>query len=150
MATKKIHLTLERGKAQLKLKIKIPVEMEKFFKNLSKDGRRQSSKWLDEGSDGIHFYVLNDDYKRMEQRMGHSRVFNDFGETLMRDGDRVNIAPLRAVGASKGIAITCRDFDQITNLDFEFYVKELGLMAKTIWENCIAENKISAVINYEI
>ena len=146
---KKIYLTLERNKGQIKLRVKVPAEMEEFFSELSENKSQASTRWLDAIGEGVKFYTLTEEYQALEQKLTLSSIFNDFGESLLRDRDRINLAPLRVVGASKGITITCKKFTAITNLDFEYYIKELGRAAKQLWENCIAKQRINAVLTFE-
>ena len=152
MKTKKISITLERKNEDVIISLKIPFELEKFFKKISNNESQKSSKWLIVGDTGAKFYKLNDEYLRIERKISSTNYssFNDYGDGLIRDGNRINLALLRTVGASKGVKLRCHNSWDIDNLDMENYVRNLGLFTKKFWEQVIMRQKLKAIISFEL
>lgn len=148
MTTKKIAIEVKKENGDIKLTIKIPTELETFFKKISNGKTAVSETWKDEEGNGKKFYVLTKEYEEIEKKIG-GYVFNDYGNGLIKN-DMINLAPLRTEGAGNGITITSGKFVSLANIDFETYVRELGVVVKKLWESVIAENEIKAVISFEI
>ncbi len=148
MAKKILYITLERENGNLFIFIKVPEEIESFFKELSKGKTKQSEVWLTPDNKGAEFYLLTPQYEEMEKKI-NSMFFNDYGSGLI-NGDRINLAPLRTVGASMGVKLKSDRFSQMPNLDLEFYIRELGRGVKNLWESSISKEKIKGVLTFEI
>lgn len=148
---KKINIRLKRDNDAFGLHIKIPKEMEKFFSGLSKGKTQKSGSWKYKDGKGAEFYQITKDYEKLEKEINHTRqTTNEYGHGLLKNGHIVNLAPLRSVGASKGIHIFCDRFANISNMDFKFYIEELGKCAKDLWAGVIANKEVKAEITFEI
>lgn len=145
---KKIFISLERKKNNIKVYIKIPKEFEDYFKKMSNEDVRTSVNWKYQNGEGAKFYALTDEYQRIEEGFNYD-IFNDYGNGLLV-GEKVNLAMLRTVGASEGVVITSDKFLAIDNMDFEYYIRKLGEVSKKIWEKCVSDKKLKAVITFEI
>jgi len=145
---KKIEITLERSSEGSSIYLKIPKKMEVFFAKLSKNEIKESEVWKYANGNGAKFYILSKNYQDFERKLGNGSVYNDYGDGLIRN-ETINLAPLRSVGAWKGVELKSDRFVG-NNMDLEFYVRELGVYAKKIWENIIAKKKIKALITFEV
>lgn len=148
---KEIEITLERTKdSQFMLFIKIPTELEKFFANISENKTNKSTRWNLQNGKGAEFYTLTPKYESMEAKINEKfSVFNNYGSGLYAS-DKINLAPLRTVGASKGITLVSKKFVSITNLDFQQYIRVLAECTKKIWTSFISGKKLRGVITFEI
>ena len=144
----KILLNIERRKGKLALYVKIPQRLEEYFKQASAESPKQSAVWKDKKGIGAKFYVLIQDYQDLEAKLQYA-VFNDYGQGLLK-ADRINLAPLRTVGASEGVYIFSDNFQAIDNVNYEYYIRQLGLCTKSIWEQIIRDRKVKAIISFEI
>ena len=140
-----IEITKETGKIYISLKI--PTEIEDFFKNISEVKSRTSETWFQKDK-GVEYYSQP---KELEKKLTEidEYVFSDFGSGLMRD-NLINVAILRTIGCSKGVKIHSDGFSSLTNADLQDYVRRLGLYIKRLWESNISSTKIKSVITFEI
>jgi len=143
----KLKLTIEKDRNKLLLFVKIPAEMEGFFKELSGGKTQISEVWLS-GKKPAEFYKLTTEYENIEKKFSNY-VFNSYGDGLFRD-NKVNLAPLRTLNASEGVLIWSKKFVGLANMDFEYYVRELALCVKKIYENVITSQKIECEIIIKI
>jgi hypothetical protein len=150
---KKIIIKLSGRQDKISLYLKIPKEMEDYFKNLSASKTEKSNYWFIRKkeliSDQAEFYCISDQYSGVEKTFYQS-AFNSYGCGLIDNSGRINLAPLRTCGASKGVYLTSERFGNISNIDFEYYIRKLGENAKEIWKNFITPKEIKAVISFEI
>lgn len=153
---KKIYLTLEREKGNIKIKIKTPVELETFFKTISNGETETSTYWKDENGNGLKFYKINPEYaEKIKQVLDGERYFDNFGGGLI-DGTRnynslYNIAPLRTAGVGGDYMTLCSaKFEGVSSLELEDYIKRLGNFTKSIWSALINKTKIKSVLTFEI
>jgi len=147
---KHIKLSLERRDNELGFSIKLPKEFEELFAKMSDGKTQKSSTWKKEDGSEAEFYILTNEYKELEERLnGIIPHCNDYGARLFQR-ERVNLAPLRTVGTAKGCFIRSDRFDELSNLDFKFYLEQLGRCAKRFWEGMIQEKKVCATITFEI
>ena len=159
---KKLKITLERNGGEIKIKVKIPKEIEELYKNQAQGKTRISQVWKDEQGNGLKFYLsggaVNEtgtETETTERRISYIRetdyrYFNDFGQGLI-DGNRINLAILRSVGASEGICLKAEtSIIGNGNLDLEHYIRELGVYVKELWERSISKQKITAKITFEL
>lgn len=144
---RKIFITLEKTRTGIAISLKIPEEIEKYYKEVTKGELQQSKSWINAKGEGAQFYMLNDLLKESERKIDNE-IFTDYGDGLI-DGERINTAILRTVGASKGIKITSENFNRLNNIDLEFYIKRLGEFVKKLWETSISEKTIKSVITFE-
>ncbi len=140
-----IEITKETG--NIFINLKIPLEIEEFFKSVSGGETQESNAWYSKGK-GVIFYKQT---KEIEKKLTdiEDYVFSDYGSGLMRD-NFINVSILRSVGASKGIKINSKAFSSFTNADLQEYVRRLGLYIKKLWESNISSTKIKSVITFEI
>jgi len=156
---KKIHITLERDNGNVAIKIKLPKELEEFFKTMSGNKTATSTYWKNDDGVGQSFYVIKPQYqetinKTLNGTSSRSQYFDNYGNGLVQSGNysaQYNIAPLRTVGASSGyITLKSDRFENVSNLELEQYIQELGRAVKKIWETLINKTKIKSVITFEI
>ena len=151
MRNKKLHLQVERVQVEYLLKVRIPVALEELFKKMSEGAEpHKSTVWVLPNGEGAKFYNRSMQYQRMEERLA-GNTLNDYGASLI-EGSRVNIAPLRTIGASKGVTLTCKKWNtnNPNNLDLDYYVKELAQYAQAIWKEYIQKAKIKATITFDV
>lgn len=142
-------LGLRRNGGKLELSIKIPSELETFFKTLSENNTETSRTWLS-GTSGQKFYKLADSWAKIQtalQNHGYN-IYNDYGDGIVQNGRAFNIAPLRTVGASEGVVITADKFADMPMIDFELYVKKLGEVTKILFTEFVAQREVKAVITF--
>ncbi len=146
---KKIELKLVRNSGCIALDLKIPTDFEEFFKSLSEGKKQSSTYWFvnKTKSQPADFYKLTKSYEEIEKKFYNS--FNHYGYGLIQN-QKINLAPLRTIGASKGIIIYSKRFDEISNFALSFYIKELGLYTKKLYEEMIANKTITATITFEL
>ena len=144
----KILLNIERKKGKLALYVKIPKRLEDYFQKASNQATKQSGMWKNKEGAWCMFYELSNEYVDLEAKLAYA-VFNDYGDGLMRH-DKINLAPLRTVGASKGVYLFAESFQAIDNVNFEFYIRQLGMCTKAIWEQMIRDKSVKAIISFEV
>ncbi len=155
MKKKRIAISLERDKGALKIKMKVPKELEEFFKKISSGETQKSEYWKDENGNGQEFYKVSNDYNTMIKNVLDSKnihFVDNYGSGLVVGGGhptKYNIAPLRTKGISNGIYLVSDRFENISNLEVEEYIREIGTITKYIWEGLINKTKIKAVITLE-
>lgn len=153
---KQITLTLERSQDKVKLVLRVPKEVEDYYKAISDGETQRSNVWfLESESDnpiGAQFYKLTDKTAKIADSLSrYYPCFDNFGAELL-DGERINLAPLRTVGASseKGVVIYSNRFDSVNMIDFEAYIKRLGALTKMLWLDYIGSKQVKAVISFEL
>lgn len=156
--TKKITITLERKQDRINFVLKVPSEIEEYYKSISGGETQQSTMWLKDVvdsnsvvvSEGVSFYKLTEKTERIAQSLStFYPCFDDFGAELL-NGDRINLAPLRTVGASEGVVMYSNRFDNVNMIDFEMYIKKLGSLTKMLWLDYIGDKQVKAVISFEL
>lgn len=147
-AVRDLYITLEKTKQGIAINLKVPQEVEDYYSNISKNEKEKSESWFSLKKEGAEFYLLTDKLKQMERDIDND-TFTNFGDGLL-EGERINTAILRTVGASKGVKITSENFSKVNNIELEFYSKRLGEFVKKLWEAYIAETTIKAHITFEI
>jgi len=155
---KKIYINLEREAGNICIKIKAPKELEDFYKKVSNSEVQQSTYWKDENGVGQKFYKLSAEYRDLIEKALGSRqsgnYIDEYGNGLVMVqsyNNKYNIAPIRTVGISSGyVCLKSERFEQISNLELEDYIRELGQAVKKIWETLINKTKIKSVITFEL
>lgn len=152
MTQKQVIIELDRQADRVSIKLKIPKEIEDYFKSISEADTAKSTKWFydSELQNGAEFYKNADVYKEITDKLSNLGlyVYNDFGDGLVRN-KQINIATLRVKGVSEGITLYSDNFTD-TGIDFEFYIRELAVAIKAIWREYISKKTIKAVITYDI
>lgn len=148
MRTKKLEIKLNRIKEKIVVYIKVPAEVEDFFRNLSENKTQTSQYWKNKEGNGQEFYLLTSSYA--DVILDKYLYFSDYGDGLLKDNTKANIAILRTVKASEGVWLTSDRFQAISNLDFEFYIRRLGELTKELWEKYISKKQLKAIITFEI
>ena len=149
MKNRTVKIKIRKNQKEVYLYIKTPKEISDFFKNLSAGEEIQSRKWVNKQGIGCNFYKLTDEINEKINFM-QSGVLNDVGASLYSN-NMVNIDPLRAVKADKGVSIYYRgDSDFISNSEIDIYLRELAIFVKSLWRKYISEKKINALITIEI
>lgn len=145
---RKMFITLENDVEGVVIHIKVPDEIEHYYKSISHDEKQQSINWVDaQTGKGVSFYKLRLELNEAERKIERD-VFSDFGNGILRN-DAINTAILRVVGISKGIKIKGKGFN-VNNVELEYYVKRLGLFVKKLWETSISKRTIKSVITFEL
>ena len=145
---KKIYITIEKEKNQVYLTLKVPEEIEDYYKSASKGNVKKSGTWFKEDGSPAEFYAITDELVQYERNLD-SYSFSDFGTGLLNSG-RFNTAILRCVGASDKVIIKSENFNIVSNMELEEYVRRVGLFVKRFWETTISKQKIKSVISYEL
>ncbi len=150
---KRINITLERDAENVGLYIKVPKDFEDYFAKLSKGEVETSGTWYHKDDTGAKFHKLTDQYQKISDSLNRDYpCFNSYGNGLVEStrSDSINIAPLRTVGASKGIRIHSSRFDEMNAVDFELYIRRLAGIAKKLWDGFIGTKKVKATIAFEV
>mgnify|MGYP003471788559 FL=1 len=146
-----IELDLSRNGLNTILKIKVAPAIEEFFKQ-AVDGRMEtSSKWLDENGDGLRFYKKSETMSRLgDQR----QVIDNFGNGLLENNGsntlKINVAPLRIVGASSENGVSITTDDLLSYEEQKQYIKALAEWAKIFYENDLQPAVIAGKISFEV
>ena len=150
---KTLQINLIRRDGKINVFIQVPKEIENFFKNLADEQTKKSKAWLDgQTGDGREFYQRDADStinKKLDDFLQKNDAYNDFGDGLLHN-EMINIAPLRVVNATNGIELQSVNFENISNIDFEFYIRRLAEVTKQIWSAFISSREIRATIQYEL
>ena len=152
MAKREVIIELDRQENRVSIKLRIPSELEDFFKVISEELTHTSERWFKnaELSDNAVFYENTDKYHEITEKLNVMglHTYNDFGDGLLKQR-LINLAPLRCVGVSQGITLYSENFNE-TGIDFEMYIRELAIAIKAIWREFISKKTIKAVITYDI
>lgn len=152
MAQREVIIELDRQDIRVSLKIKIPKELEDYFKSISEPDTATSERWFmdKELTEKAKFYKHTSRFNELAEKLNTMGLYtyNDFGDGLLRNR-QINLAPLRCVGVSDGINLFSENFAE-TGIDFEMYIRELAVAIKTIWREFISKKTIKAVITYDI
>lgn len=143
---RKMEITLKKEKDKLSVFIKVPAEIEKFYKDQCPE-IEQSDKWKSANGEGVKFQKLTMPLKELERDINLD-TFSNFGAGLF-DGGRINTAMLRTVGASQGVEVFSTSFKSISNADQDFYIRKLVQFTKKLWEENISERILKSVITFE-
>lgn len=145
---KRIKLSIQKLNGEFKIKIKIPIELENFFKN---DSPQKSVKWTNENG-GVDFYAQRPEWSdfignNYPENGGY--YYDDFGSFLIKNSNYYNTAILRVKGSSQGIEMTCAT-GGVDTIHLENYIKAIGKIAKEAYKFFIQKINIKATITFEI
>lgn len=105
-----------------------------------------SERWFNGAGKGLQFYKITGD---MDKKILGDQAYNNFGKSLM-EGDRINIALLRIVGASERTGVTIKTNDLIGYEELRQYSEKLSYWAKGFYRDFIKKSKITATISLEM
>lgn len=161
------NLKLIKDGLDLYLELKIKPEIEKFFSDLAivefgddpLNSMQVSSRWLNEEGIGLPFYKTNTSLNNsLQTYMQRHKIANDFGNDLLmiigsvyptyENIEKINIAPLRIVGASQGIKMKTNGF--LTVLDAELYLDKFSSVITDFYNNYLDNQTFNANINFEL
>jgi len=147
---RKMWIKLDRENGNVVLNLRVPQEIEDYYKTISGGEIQVSSKWSFSDGAPVKFYKLSEEAIKLERRVDN-QTFSDYGNGLV-DSDYINTAMLRTVGVSskKGVKIMSKHFNNTSNTDLKYFLDRFGLFVKLLWENSISRKKIQALITYEI
>jgi hypothetical protein len=145
----RLVIEVKKLKTGIAIDLKIPWEVENYYKEISKGETSQSSQWYNGEGTGATFYKLNTEMQKEEKGIDNG-IYSDFGSGLINSNEEINTAMLRVVGASNGVVITSTGFAKVKNMDLEFYVQRLGEFVKTLYEKSLSEKTVKAIISFEI
>ncbi len=152
MPKKEVIIELNREDNRVSITIKIPQELEDFFRAISEDIKHNSVRWFKdtELTENAVFYENTPKYNEITEKLTAMglHTYNDFGDGLLKNR-LINLAPLRCVGVSGGIILYSENFQE-TGIDFEMYIRELAIAIKAIWKEFINKKSLKAVITYDI
>lgn len=146
-----IKISLIKKGLNYSMELKCDPALEDFFKELSGGKVSTSGKWKDKEGKELNFYKATDKIKEFRSGLQERGIFcfDDFGSGLLsKDYNDINIAPLRIVGSSEGITMMTSDLINFEEL--KTYSNSLVKVVKNIYEQFIADCKLSAVVVYEI
>jgi hypothetical protein len=144
---RKAYIEITRETGEIFISLKIPSEIEEFFKTTSNGDVQQSEAWFQKDK-GVMFYKQPAELEKKLLEID-DYVFSSYGFGLMKNG-KINVAILRSVGVSKGIKIHSKGFESFSNADLQDYVRKLGLYIKILWESNVSTTRIKSVITFEI
>ena len=145
---KKLIITLSKTTAGTLVELKVPAEIEAFFKEASGGKTKCSQMWHTKDGKPAEFYYQTPELEGKLSRLD-TDTFSDFGHDLI-EGYKVNVAILRTCGASKGVKLLSKNFNTISNAELQNYSTRLGKYGAKLWENCISKTKIKSIITFEI
>jgi hypothetical protein len=141
------YIELENHNGTTIISIKLPKELEEYFKNTSENKTKTSKNWKLENNEPALFYLLSDKLDQTERSID-KQTFSDYGDGLIK-GDKINTAILRTIGTNKGVKIK-GNFGASNNIDLEYYVKRLAMFIKVLWETSISKKKVKSTITFEL
>lgn len=103
-----------RTQDSLRVKLQVPEEIETFFMRQGDREKQQSGKWKVDGN-GAQFWKIGSG-RALAEFLNANKCFNDYGDGLFNADDKINIAPLRTVGATDGVTLTADTFNNVTCL----------------------------------
>ena len=146
MRKEAIEVGLEKDGLNLTIRLKVAEEIENYFRDVAHGQTETSDKWLDTNGSGLRFYAKNE---TMSRKVGSQQVMDNFGNGLFDyETDRINVALIRTVGASKGIVIKANGL--LSYAEMEQYVRELAIWVKGFYENQLRPSQISAKISLDV
>lgn len=152
---KVIDLTLEKRGMETVLKIKAAKEIEDFFRKASiKTGpgtspkTEVSNKWVDKNDEGLVFYLKNEKLSGKVSRYGN--VMDNFGNGLLDDSGRFNLAILRIKGISDEDGVTIKTDDLTGYQEIREYIEKVAGWTKSFYEENLRDQELSASISFEV
>lgn len=146
-----VELDLSRNGLNTILKIKVAPAIEEFFKQANGGEFETSSKWLDENSDGLRFYKKSETMSKLGDKR---QVMDNFGNGLLESSYdntlKINVAPLRIVGASSPEGVTVSTDDLLSYEEMKQYIKALAEWTKAFYENDLQPAEIAGKISFEV
>lgn len=157
MTKELVKMDLRKVGLDTVIDLKIDAEIEAYFREASKvEGvisTETSSKWLDGGNNGLQFYRKGATMSDKVQVEG-VHVIDNFGNGLLeyREGFEgpatINVAILRAVGASTGISIKV---DELVGYDeIRKYLQLFGVWIKQFYMEYLRATPVQTSITVEI
>lgn len=154
MRKKVLDLTLKKEGMETVLHIKAAKEIEDYFKKASVNGKRTgqktetSEKWLDKNDEGLEFYIKNE---KLSNKVGsHGPIMDNFGNGLIADDGRINLALLRIVGISGEDGVTVKTDDLLGFQEMREYIENLANWTKSFYEENLRDQDLSATISFEL
>jgi len=148
---KKINLSIQKINGQAKITIRIPMDLENFFRT---ENPQRSIKWKGENGEGIEFYAQKDEWKSFLQNIhlpSEGCYYDDFGSFIIKDDNDNNTAILRTKGASekRGVEMIC-DIGAMDVIKLESYIRAIGKIAKEAYKHFLQKVNIRTTITFEI
>ena len=146
----KMWIKLYRENGVVVLDLRLPSQVEEYYKTISAGELQVSNKWVFADGSPVKFYKLSEEMKTLEQRVD-GQTFSDYGNGLV-DQDYINTAMVRTVGASgkKGVRVVSKHFNNTSDIDLKYFLDRFGQFLKTLFETSISKRRIQALITYEI
>lgn len=147
MVKKAVEFKIDRDGSELTLWLKVSPEIERFFKQMAAGKTKESGKWYGQDDKPLSFYEVSDRYAQFKHWLSGRHYFNDYGDGIL-EGGGANIAPLRTVGASKGVTLRCGELVSYEGLID--YAHSLGEFTKDLYQNYIRDGGVKATISVEV
>lgn len=145
-----LDLTLKKEGMESVLHIKAAKEFEDFFKKAAKKKSSSytetSNKWLNEDGEGLEFYIKNE--KLNNKVSNYGPIIDNFGNGLVEDDGRINLAILRIVGISDGV--TVKTNDMLSYQEVSEYIQKVASWGKAFYEENLRDGDLSATVNFEV
>lgn len=142
---------IQKSAYDVVLKIKVAPEIETYFKNAGirqkpLDYIERSAKWLDKDGNGLQFYIKDE---KLSGKVPSFSVMDNFGNGLMDNQMRINLALLRTVGASDPDGISIRTNDLLSFEEIKVYIQKLADWTRDFYELELRDHVITSSINIE-
>lgn len=135
------------------LKLKAEPEIEDYFRRAAQKQNESeftevSNKWKDAEGNGLTFYIKNE--KLSNKVSGFTPIMDNFGNGLMDNGNRINLALLRIKGISEGDGVSIKTDDLLGHEETKQYIEMLGSWTKGFYEENLRDQEITASITFEV
>ncbi len=141
-------IVINKNKEKISVFIKLPSEIEEWYKTINNGEKEISQTWTDKNGVGVEFYKITSAIREKEKTIYYDS-FSDFGKGLINEDSRINLAVLRTVGLTDGVEIFSKNFKNIANAQQEYFVKKLTEFIKKFWEQEISENTLKVRMTFE-
>ena len=158
---KAISITLKRKGLDIVMDIKTAPEIEAYFAKASKDEgnyddfgnhtedgvaqTKTSSKWVRANGEGLNYYVKN---VRLGDKFQGYRIMDNFGNGLMEETGKFNLAFLRTVGITNGVTIKTTDLLSVEEM--KQYIQKLADWTKKFYETILSESEVIATVSVDV
>lgn len=148
-----LDVSLHKEGLKTYLKLKAAPEIEDYFRRAAEnefgiDAKEQSSKWRNESGSGLVFYKKSE--KLSNKVTNYGPIMDNFGNGLLDNAGRVNLALLRIVGISREDGVTISTEDLLGYEETRLYIEGLASWAKSFYEENLRDQDFTASVTFEV